>query len=129
MCIRDSYRCGRQADALEAYRRARAALAEQIGIEPGPELRRLHEAILDQDPSLERSPSNGHSETAREAPLGSVFVGRAPELAELVAGLGDAFAGSGRLFLLVGDPGIGKSRLAEELIAHARGARVLVGRC
>lgn len=48
------YRCGRQAEALEAYRQARARLVEEIGVEPGPELRRLHEAILRQDPSLER---------------------------------------------------------------------------
>jgi DNA-binding SARP family transcriptional activator len=61
----------------------------------------------------------------------SVLVGRERELAELVAGLDDAFAARGRLFLVGGEPGIGKSRLAEELIAHAgaRGARVLVGRC
>ena len=44
------YRCGRQAEALEAYREARAVLVEQIGVEPGAELRRLHEAILAQDP-------------------------------------------------------------------------------
>jgi tetratricopeptide (TPR) repeat protein len=62
---------------------------------------------------------------------GGAFVGRERELAELLGGLDDAFAGRGRLFLLGGEPGIGKSRLAEELIAHAagRGARVLVGRC
>jgi WD40 repeat protein/DNA-binding SARP family transcriptional activator len=47
------YRSGRQADALEAYRQARHALVEAIGVEPGPELRRLHEAILRQDPELE----------------------------------------------------------------------------
>src|SRR5215210_6660781 len=47
------YRSGRQADALEAYRHARAALVEAIGVEPGPELRGLHEAILRQDPSLD----------------------------------------------------------------------------
>ena len=47
------YRSGRQADALDAYRQARTALVEAIGVEPGPELRRLHEAILRQDPSLE----------------------------------------------------------------------------
>jgi class 3 adenylate cyclase len=59
------------------------------------------------------------------------FVGRERELAELVGGLDDAFAGRGRLFLLAGEPGIGKSRLADELMGHARarGARVLVGRC
>jgi len=47
------YRCGRQADALDAYRQARSALVEAIGVEPGPELRRLQEAILRQDPALE----------------------------------------------------------------------------
>src|SRR5919204_3609871 len=57
--------------------------------------------------------------------------GGEPELAELMAGFDDAFAGRGRLFLVVGEPGIGKSRLAEEVMRHARarGARVLVGRC
>jgi DNA-binding SARP family transcriptional activator len=47
------YRCGRQAEALEAYRSARRTLVEEIGVEPGPDLRRLHEAILRQDASLE----------------------------------------------------------------------------
>src|SRR5204863_7206340 len=43
----------------------------------------------------------------------------------------DIFAGRGRLFLLAGEPGVGKSRLADELISHAkeRGAQVLIGRC
>jgi YVTN family beta-propeller protein len=47
------YRAGRQAEALNAYREARSALVEQIGVEPGADLRRLHEAILAQDPALE----------------------------------------------------------------------------
>ena len=47
------YRCGRQAEALAAYREARRVLVAEIGAEPGPELRRLHEAILGQDASLE----------------------------------------------------------------------------
>jgi YVTN family beta-propeller protein len=47
------YRCDRQADALSAYREAREVLTEQAGIEPGPELRRLQEAILHQDPALD----------------------------------------------------------------------------
>src|SRR5215470_7589495 len=47
-----AYRCGRQADALRAYQRCRTALAEELGLEPGPELRRLEAAVLAQDSSL-----------------------------------------------------------------------------
>ncbi len=66
-----------------------------------------------------------------EARAGSVFVGRERELAELVAGLDDALEGHGHLYLLAGEPGIGKSRLAAELatIAGQRGVMLLWGRC
>jgi len=47
------YRSGRQVEALESYREARQALAEQLGLEPGPELRSLEQDILDQDPALD----------------------------------------------------------------------------
>ncbi len=46
------YRCGRQADALATYQRARERLVEELGLEPGGELRRVEEAILNQDASL-----------------------------------------------------------------------------
>jgi class 3 adenylate cyclase len=65
-------------------------------------------------------------------PIASVaFVGRKLELERLCAGMEEAFAGRGKLFTLVGDPGIGKTRTAEELAAYARvrSAPVLVGRC
>lgn len=59
------------------------------------------------------------------------FVGRDHEIAELVAGLEDALGGRGRLFLIAGEPGIGKTRLAEQLAGHAaeRGTGVAWGRC
>ena len=60
------YRAGRQADALEAYRNAREALVEQLGIEPGQELRRLQQAILDHDAALDAP-----AETAVGAPDGA----------------------------------------------------------
>ncbi|TMM11168.1 MAG: hypothetical protein E6F98_11540 [Actinobacteria bacterium] len=47
------YRAGRQADALEIYRATRAALADELGLEPGRELRDLHQQILRQDPALD----------------------------------------------------------------------------
>ncbi len=59
------------------------------------------------------------------------FVGRQRELAALVAALEDAISGKGRLVMLVGEPGIGKTRTAQELasVARQRGAQVLWGRC
>jgi tetratricopeptide (TPR) repeat protein len=61
----------------------------------------------------------------------SVFVGREDELEALRAALRDALAGQGRVVLLAGEPGIGKSRLADEIAEEARaeGARVLWGGC
>src|SRR5215217_7513559 len=69
-------------------------------------------------------------EPARGGP-GRAFVGRDRELADLVAGLDDAIAGRVRLVLIAGEPGIGKTWLAEHLAEHAakRGARVLWVRC
>jgi DNA-binding SARP family transcriptional activator len=123
------YRSGRQAEALEAYQEARRVFVEELGIEPDRSLRELEKAILQQDRGLDAVVGVEVAETT-EAWRGA-FVGREAELEQLVGGLDDALAGRGRLFLIVGEPGIGKSRLAEELIGHARsrGAEVLIGRC
>jgi ABC-type transport system substrate-binding protein/DNA-binding SARP family transcriptional activator/streptogramin lyase len=57
------YRSGRQADALEAYTAARRRLVDDVGLEPGAELRELHERILRQDPAL-RPPASAHEPPA-----------------------------------------------------------------
>jgi YVTN family beta-propeller protein len=61
------YRSGRQADALDLYRETRRVLVDSLGIEPGPQLRELHEAILAQDAALD-GPSNGRLAVPAPAP-------------------------------------------------------------
>jgi DNA-binding SARP family transcriptional activator len=120
------YRAGRQAEALEAYRDARAAL-DELGLEPGTRLRELERRILTQDASLERS------RAALPGPLVPAptfpFVGRSDELAALRAALERAERGEGGLVLLGGEAGGGKTRTVREfaLEAAARGALVLYG--
>jgi len=98
------YRDERQADALAAYRRARAMLAAELGLEPGEELRRLERAVLLQEVPEARPPSRHNL----PAPLTS-FVGREADLARLERLLGRA-----RLITLTGPGGAGKTRLAVE---------------
>jgi DNA-binding SARP family transcriptional activator len=103
------YRCDRQADALQAYQDARRTLVEELGIEPGQRLRELEASIFAQDPALAVAHrSRSAAEPLAEAPTG-VFVGRQAELGELLEGLDDALGGHGRLFVLVGEPGVGKA--------------------
>ena len=108
------YRAGRQSEALEAYRRAHAKLAGELGIEPSPPLRELERAILRHDPSLE--PERAADETRRLSlpNPATPLVGREPEIAEVI-GLFEQRAA--RHVTLAGPGGIGKTRLA---IAVAR---------
>jgi DNA-binding SARP family transcriptional activator/energy-coupling factor transporter ATP-binding protein EcfA2 len=129
------YRSGRQADALLAYQRARSILVEELGIDPGAELRRLHAAVLDQDPGLDLPPTVGAA-PARELPealhaIGPAFVGRITELAWLRAVWTRAAHGRGGIALVAGGRGMGKTRLAAEFAreVHDQGGWVLYGRC
>ena len=131
------YRSGRQSEALRAFSRARVVLGE-LGLEPGTELRRLEAAILAQSPDLDwrRPPVAGEPVvTAARADLSRVvdrgelsgvaphgtppLIGRTEELAVLDRAFADACEGRGRLVLLAGEAGIGKTRLASEVATAA----------
>jgi DNA-binding SARP family transcriptional activator/tetratricopeptide (TPR) repeat protein len=132
------HRCGRQAEALDVYRRGAQALADAHGLDPPEELRRLRDAILLDDTALTAPPPGGRPETAcggrPEAARGAVpelgvtpgaavnqlpatipdFVGRAKELQHLKTVLTQrpALAGAGVVVSVAGMPGSGKTALA-----------------
>ncbi|WP_238006249.1 AAA family ATPase [Dactylosporangium sp. AC04546] len=149
-------RSGRQADALEALQAIRGALGEELGVDPGPELRAVELAVLRQDLTVARSAGQGAAPASAPVPPASAavtptgdgaqdagptavsadpsgwpLIGRDAELAALIELLGPAREGRTRLASLVGEPGIGKSRLVAELARHSAddGFAVLVGRC
>ena len=115
------YRCGRQADALRSFARLRATLAEQLGIEPSPDLVTLERSILLQSSELgyHAPAGSGHGPIAAPrhrsvlpTPPNS-FIGRSlqvPEVAKLVR--------NGRLVTLTGAAGCGKTRLALAVAAQ-----------
>ena len=102
------YRSGRQADALEAYARARRMLVEELGVDPGPALQELERAILRQDASLAAAPPPAVPKTNLPA-LATPLVGRELELAATSALLRREDV---RLLTLTGAGGTGKTRLA-----------------
>jgi DNA-binding SARP family transcriptional activator/tetratricopeptide (TPR) repeat protein len=133
------YRSQRQAEALRAYQRARAALVESLGVEPSAELRRLEAAILQGDPSLDLAPTSSPASTPASSSTrlvgwstsGPAFVGRDVELSALTERWERARGGERQIVMISGEPGIGKTRLAAEVavVAQGDGASVLYGRC
>jgi predicted ATPase/DNA-binding SARP family transcriptional activator len=108
------YRCGRQAEALAAYREAHRRLAHDLGLEPSAELRQLETAILRRDASLEPPRDDeptGRAATTMPAPP-TPTVGRLADLQALQDLIGTRQA---RLVTLTGPGGVGKTRLAIEL--------------
>ncbi|GGO96386.1 AfsR/SARP family transcriptional regulator [Wenjunlia tyrosinilytica] len=125
------HRCGRTAEALECYKSTRQRLAEELGIDPGPSLKRLHQQVLTGDPALlvlggtkvsdctavtaDTAPAAGPTPTPRQLPAPpALFTGRTAELAALSAALEQrADVGATVVISAIGGTGgIGKTCLA-----------------
>ena len=135
----------RQADALDALRRARRTLADDLGLDPGPELAGLEDAILRQHRDVltaaMRPPPDAHAPrvaadrvtTARNTPepLSELFVGRDHELAAFIDTSAAVGEQSSRIVLVSGEPGIGKSALLSQLRQRlvCDGWLVVAGHC
>ena len=126
------YRAGRTSDALEAYARHARMLDVELGLQPGHELRELQTAVLRQAPELAAWPRppewTGAVEVATptmavptpadpEEPRRGALVGRGRELATATGLLANVSRGATGWLVLSGPPGIGKTRLAEEVAA------------
>ncbi len=122
------YRCGEPDRALRAFERCRTVLAAELGVDPLPETVALHEHILRTPLPLPRPPPSPLPPTVS---LHLPFVGREREWVVLSSALQQVLDGRGQVVLIAGEPGIGKTRLLEELggLATARGVRVLTGCC
>ncbi|MEU6409951.1 BTAD domain-containing putative transcriptional regulator [Microbispora sp. NPDC046933] len=123
------YRAGRQAEALGALRRVRAVLAGELGLEPGPELRRLEQAVFEQAAWLE-VPQTRHISSSPPAPTPRL-IGREAHLQRIGERLDDLRRARGGVLIIGGEPGTGKTRLADAAadLAAVRGVTAAWSRC
>ena len=115
---------GRQQDLHQVVRHVRRKLQPHVG-----------SRVIENIPRVGYRLGLGSAEEEELLPprssISALFVGREQEMETLTGALEDALSGRGRIATLAGEPGIGKTRIAEELAAHAesRNAQVLWGRC
>ena len=130
---------GRRGTALRQYQQCVSILGRQLGVEPEPESKALYQEILRQrssrgavvEPAM-AGPGLPGTVVASRAPVAELpLVGRATELEHLRTALERASGGHGSAVAVLGEAGIGKTRLVGELIAAAEGqsVRILLGRC
>lgn len=104
------YRCGRRVDAMAVFRSARARLVDELGVEPGPELRGLHDAVLGDEAWLRPPAAPEPRRPRNDLPADpGVLLGREKELGLLTAGPERAHPA---LWAIDGMPGVGKTALA-----------------
>jgi len=127
------HRCGRSTEALDVYRDYAQALDEELGLDPVQELRDLQTAILREDVALSYWPDEEPAVpdgigTTQPSPRPALtdspeipLVGREETMAQLGSWLEEMCAGSPRWLLLTGPGGIGKTRLAEEMVRRLQG--------
>lgn len=139
---------GRRSEAMKRFQEFEKRLRSELGIEPSPETHALLSRARDWrenpvgPPARRQSHSRSEQSTAcssRSLPPGAYLgalptiplVSRQEELRRLMAGIDGALEGRGRLMLLAGEPGVGKTRLAQEVTTalHQRGFTVAAGRC
>jgi DNA-binding SARP family transcriptional activator len=118
-------RQGRRGAALRQYQLCVEVLARELGVEPEDETKRLYQEIL----QVRSAPEDAATPVSEPGATATLLVGRAPELAQLLRALDEGWRGEGRAFLVLGEAGIGKTRLLGEVVAEARtrGGRVLLG--
>ena len=140
------YRGGRQAEALATLRTLRERLGDELGVDPTPEVQDLEQRLLRQDPALQAVapvatsvappapdlPQQAAPPVVRADARATGTVGR-EDVRERVEGLLDGLASGGavRFWTVSGEPGIGKTRVVEDLVRRAadRGLRTVLGRC
>lgn len=102
---------GERARALQVFHACATTLRRELGVDPSPEIRRAHEALLR---APDTAPSNGHAE-----PTGAPFVGRTSEWGRCLRAVDDVQREQTQALLVRGEAGIGKTRLVEELVTRA----------